>query len=144
MDDGRAVKHDLDNPLGLHRDTIATARRFEPRQLLDKQIDAWTGFRSSHRSPDHVAALDRVRGWTRERFKLADEDVVMVAEVACGLPGCPPVETVVAFWTGDRPDQRRYQFKVFKPVNEVVNEDLPFAWLKASLESSDGFAGDCC
>ena len=102
------------------------------------------GLRSSHRSPDHLAALERVRGWTRGRFKLADEDVVMVAEVACGLPGCPPVETVVAFWTGEAADQRRYQFKIFKPVNEVVNDDLPFAWLKASLESADGFACDCC
>ena len=23
----------------------------------------------------------------------------MVAEVACAVPGCPPLETVVAFWT---------------------------------------------
>jgi hypothetical protein len=91
------------------------------------------------RSPAHAAALDRVRAWTRERFKLADALPVMVAEVACGLPGCPPLETVVAFWTED---DRRHQFKLFKPVAEVVQDDLPFAWLKDSLVSTG--EDDCC
>jgi hypothetical protein len=91
------------------------------------------------RSAAHVAALDRVRDWTRERFKLADALPVVVAEVACGLPGCPPLETVVAFWTED---DRRHQFKLFKPVAEVVQDDLPFAWLKDSLVSTG--EDDCC
>jgi hypothetical protein len=85
------------------------------------------GFKSS---PAQLAALDRVRIWTRERFKLADALPVVVAEIACGLPGCPPLETVVAFWTED---DRRHQFKLFKPVAEVVRDDLPFAWLKDAL-----------
>jgi nitrate reductase delta subunit len=85
------------------------------------------GFR---KGPAHAAALDRVRTWTRERFKLGEALPVLVAEVACGLPGCPPLETVVAFWTED---DRRHQFKLFKPVAEVVIDDLPFAWLKDAL-----------
>jgi nitrate reductase delta subunit len=91
------------------------------------------------RSPEHVAALDRVRAWTRERFTLAEALPVIVVEVACGLPGCPPLETVVAFWTED---DRRHQFKLFKPVVEVVCDDLPFAWLKDALV----FTGEdeCC
>ena len=91
------------------------------------------------RSPAHVAALDRVRAWTRERFGLADTSPVVVAEVACGLPGCPPLETVVAFWTED---DRRHQFKLFKPVVEVVYDELPFAWLKDALVSTS--EDDCC
>jgi hypothetical protein len=87
----------------------------------------------------HLEALDRVRTWTRARFKLADEATVVVAEIACGLPGCPPLETVVAFWTAD---DRRHQFKLFKPVQEVVQGDLPFAWLLDSLVASE--IGDCC
>jgi hypothetical protein len=94
------------------------------------------GFR---RSPAHVEALDRVRTWTRERFELADALPVVVAEVACGLPGCPPLETVVAFWTED---DRRHQFKLFKPVAEVVCDDLPFAWLKDALVSTG--EDECC
>ena len=50
--------------------------------------------------------LERVKEWTRERFKLAGDVPVLVAEIACGLPGCPPLETVVVFWTeGDRRHQ---------------------------------------
>jgi hypothetical protein len=94
------------------------------------------GFR---KSPAQVAALDRVRAWTRERFSLADALPVVVAEVACGLPGCPPIETVVAFWTEN---DRRHQFKLFKPVEEVVCDDLPFAWLKDALVWTG--EDDCC
>jgi hypothetical protein len=90
-------------------------------------------------SPAHAQALERVRTWTRQRFKLADEVPVVVAEVACGLPGCPPLETVVAFWTAD---DRRHQFKLFKPVQEVAYDDLPFAWLMDSLVASEIL--DCC
>jgi hypothetical protein len=90
-------------------------------------------------SPAHAQALDRVRTWTRERFKVADKVPIVVAEIACGLPGCPPLETVVAFWTAD---DRRHQFKLFKPVQEVARDDLPFAWLMDSLAASE--ISDCC
>jgi hypothetical protein len=53
--------------------------------------------------------------------------VVLVAEVACRLPGCPPLETVVAFWTED---ERRHQFKLYKPVADVVYDDI--GWLIGS------------
>ena len=92
------------------------------------------------KSPDHLAALDRVREWTRARFQLADEAAILVAEVACMQPGCPPLETVVAFWA----DERRHHFKIFKPVADVVCDDLPFAWLKESLVVPEGFECDCC
>ncbi len=92
------------------------------------------------KSPEHHAALDRVREWTRARFKLADEAAILVAEVACMLPGCPPLETVVAFWN----DGKRHHFKIFKPVNDVIYDDLPFAWLKDSLVVPEGAECDCC
>jgi hypothetical protein len=99
------------------------------------------GFGSLKRGPEELAALDRVREWTRARFALSEEAAILVAEVACGLPGCPPVETVVAFWTaGDA----RHQFKVFKPARDVVEDDLPFAWLKEALVALDGMDCDCC
>jgi hypothetical protein len=98
-----------------------------------------SGIGFARNSPAHAQALDRVRTWTRERFKLADEVPIVVAEIACGLPGCPPLETVVAFWTAD---DRRHQFKLFKPVQEVACDDLPFAWLMDSLAASEIY--DCC
>jgi nitrate reductase delta subunit len=97
--------------------------------------------RSFEKRPDHVAALDRVRAWTRERFALAADAAILVSEVSCALPGCPPRETVVAFWTDN---EQRHQFKLFKPVTEVVVDDLPPAWLKNALVAAEGLGCECC
>jgi hypothetical protein len=86
-------------------------------------------------------AQERLRAWTRARFSLAEDTAILVAEVACGLPGCPPLETVVAFWTADG---RRHHFKVFKPLGAVQPDDLPFAWLRDALAVPDEFTCDCC
>ena len=87
----------------------------------------------------HREALRRVKAWTRGRFRLPEDAAILVSEVACGLPGCPPLETVVAFWTeGDR----RHQFKVFKRAEEVVEDDLPPTWMKNALVVVEGL--DCC
>jgi hypothetical protein len=97
--------------------------------------------RPLHKRPEHRAAAARVREWTRARFTLSEDAAILVSEVSCRLPGCPPRETVVAFWTDG---ERRHQFKLFKPVAEVVLDDLPPAWLKNGLVALDGFGCDCC
>jgi hypothetical protein len=97
--------------------------------------------RSLKKSPEHHEALVRVGEWTRERFRLPEAATILVTELTCGLPGCPPLETVVAFWTEDA---KRHQFKIFRPVRDVVADDLPFAWLKDSLAVPEGFGCDCC
>jgi nitrate reductase delta subunit len=93
------------------------------------------------KSPEHSAALDRVREWTRTQFGLPETGAILVAELTCGLPGCPPLETVVAFWSEGG---ERHQFKIFKRVEEVVVDDLPPAWMKTALiaDEDSGFA--CC
>jgi hypothetical protein len=90
---------------------------------------------------EHREALARVREWTRARFALDAETTILVAEVACGLPGCPPRETVVAFWT---PDAVRHHFKVFKEVADVVEDDLPPAFMREALADQEGVGCDCC
>ena len=97
--------------------------------------------RSHRKRPEHLAAIDRVRDWTRERFKLPEDAAIMVTEVTCALPGCPPLETVVAFWTAA---DTRHHFKVFKPVAEVVEDDLPPSWMKNALIVVEGFGCECC
>jgi len=96
--------------------------------------------RSPLRRADHGAALDHVRGWTQERFKLNADETVMVSEIACAVPGCPPIETHVVFWT----DQGRHHFKVFKPLAEVVEDDLPPTFMKNALVALDGIDCACC
>jgi nitrate reductase delta subunit len=92
------------------------------------------------KTPERRQAVERVEEWTRERFKLQKEAAVSVSEVACSLPGCAPLETVVMFWIAEQ----RYQFKLFKPVAEVVVDDLPYAWLRDALAVQEGAGWDCC
>ena len=84
--------------------------------------------------------LERVREWTRARFKLSGEDAILVSEIACKLPGCPPLETAIAFWSGGQ----RHHFKLFKRVAEVKFDDLPFTWMKDDLIVPEGFECECC
>src|SRR5262249_32668357 len=93
------------------------------------------------RDPAHAAAVERVRAWTRARFALPEEAAIMVAQVACSMPGCPPLETVVAFWTVDA---TRHQFKLFKPVADVLNDDLPPSWMKSALVVDEESGFECC
>jgi len=97
--------------------------------------------RAFKKDPQHVAALERVKQWTRERFRLPHDAAILVAEVTCALPGCPPLETAVAFWTGT---DQRHQFKVFKPVEQVVADDLPPSWMKNALVVVEGIGFECC
>jgi len=94
----------------------------------------------ARKNPERLQAIERVTEWTRARFGLPKEAAISVAEVACSLPGCGPLETVVMFWIAEQ----RYQFKLFKPVAEVVVDDLPFAWLKDALAVQEGAGWDCC
>ena len=89
--------------------------------------------------PD-ASALARVRDWTRARFKLADDETVMVSELACSVPGCPPIETHVVFWTA----AGRHHFKVFKPLAETTEDDLPPAFMKNALIALEGADLECC
>jgi len=48
---------------------------------------------------------------------------------------------VVAFWTDAG---QRHQFKVFKRVEEVAEDDIPPAWLKSALMVDEDADLDCC
>jgi hypothetical protein len=85
-------------------------------------------------------AAGRLRGWTRARFTLAEDDTVMVSEVACAVPGCPPIETHLVFWTA----RGRHHYKIFKPLAEVIEDDLPPAFMKNALVVADDAEIDCC
>ena len=96
--------------------------------------------RSRKLGPSHDAAVDRVRDWTRKRFALSDHETVMVSEVACSVPGCPPIETHLVFWTA----AGRHHFKIFKPLADVIEDDLPPAFMKNALVALEGIDCDCC
>lgn len=99
------------------------------------------GFAPERKGPGHLDAVERLKDWTRVRFALDEDETVLVTEVARTLPGCPPLATVISFWTHAG---ARHHFKVFKPVEDVEHDDLPPAWLKESLALSEGVECACC
>ena len=101
-------------------------------------------FGSAQPRPQDLAAVHQVAAWTRQRFSLAPEATVLVSELVCALPGCPPLETVIAFWTGTADPPQRHHYKVFKPVAQVLAEDLPPYWMKDALAVAPDDACDCC
>ena len=62
-----------------------------------------------------------VKVWARQVFALPDSVPILVSELRCSEPDCPPVETVVAFMTKDAPPQ---QFKLHKPLPDVTEADI--------------------
>jgi len=87
---------------------------------------------------DLTTALEAL---VRARFSLHAAEPVVVRQQATTLPGFPPFETVVDFWTQD---ELHHHFKVFKTAAEVGDEDLPFAWQKNTLVVNEGYSCECC
>jgi hypothetical protein len=71
--------------------------------------------------PSDPAKVEQIRGWVSERLKLGKDDVIVVSELRCMEPGCPPLETVIAIMAGA--DQRQ-PFKLHKGVADISAEDI--------------------
>ncbi|MGV0807418.1 hypothetical protein [Mycolicibacterium setense] len=65
---------------------------------------------------DHVAQLKDV---VRRVARLSAEELVLVQQLACTEPGCPPVQTVIALIG---PPRRTWKFP--KPTSEVSRVEL--------------------
>jgi hypothetical protein len=68
--------------------------------------------------PERTSEIKR---WVTEVLRLDHDTSVMVTELRCTEPGCPPFETVVALLY---PDQSPWQFKLHKPVDEIDYKDI--------------------
>ena len=89
-------------------------------------------------SPSRAQAASRVKAWARGRF---GDVTVLVSEVEGGAPGFPPLSTIVSFWTSER---KHYHFRVFKPLEEVVEDDIPPSWYRDALAVAPGVDCGCC
>jgi hypothetical protein len=67
------------------------------------------------------AKSKEVRGWVRELLALPDEAQVLVTELTCSEPGCPPVETVIAILRG--PGQN-VQVKIPLGLADLTRDDV--------------------
>ncbi|MGH8739299.1 MAG: hypothetical protein ACREUN_00235 [Burkholderiales bacterium] len=91
-------------------------------------------------SQKRLDAATRVKRWTRERFCLGGEVALLVSEVESASPGFPPWRTVVAFWIAER----HYHFSIFKPLEAVLEDDLPPSWYRDALAVAPGIDCGCC
>ncbi|HEY7063457.1 MAG TPA: hypothetical protein VII06_18405 [Chloroflexota bacterium] len=73
------------------------------------------------RSRPGPARIEQVRAWVIEAPGLATDTPVLVTELRCTEPGCPPLETVIAIL--DRPGAPR-QHKLYKPLTEITQADV--------------------
>jgi hypothetical protein len=95
-------------------------------------------FRRLGPEKDTLADISRIEALVRDRFRVPGGEIVLVSQDPGLKPGFPPVETNVVFWKAGT----RYRLKVFAPVAEVGDKDIPVAWLLPALE--DTGEGECC
>ena len=69
-------------------------------------------------APDQA---ESIKAWARTLWALSDETTVMVTELECREPGCPPIETVIAVLEGPG---RTTQYKIHKAADEVSQADV--------------------
>jgi G3E family GTPase len=66
-------------------------------------------------------ALDQIRYWLRQNFGLPKDAPIVIKEVPCVKPACPPVETAIMAMQRNAPPRL---FKVQKPINEITFDHI--------------------
>jgi hypothetical protein len=79
------------------------------------------------RTAANTEHLARVKGWVRELLPADAEATVLVTELHCTEPGCPPVETVIALLSADGTRQH----KVHAAIADVTREHIAALALQA-------------
>ncbi len=74
--------------------------------------------RGAKPDPEHVR---RVKTWVEATLHLPEGATVLVTELHCNEPGCPPLETVIALLRG--PGDRS-QLKIPRGVSSVTLDDV--------------------
>jgi hypothetical protein len=64
---------------------------------------------------------ERIKTWARTTWALAEDTTVMVTELECREPGCPPIETVIVLLKGPG---KTSQYKIHKMAGEISQADV--------------------
>lgn len=70
---------------------------------------------------EHVHVVASIRSTRLLTAVSASDTTVIVAELQCTEPGCPPLETAIGVLTGVGPQT---QYKVHKAMVDVTHEDV--------------------
>jgi hypothetical protein len=63
----------------------------------------------------------QIKDWVRELLAPDEAVTVVVSELTCREPGCPPVETVIALLRSGEPGVK---YKIHRAAAEVTREDI--------------------
>lgn len=74
--------------------------------------------------PADPEQVRRAKAWVREVVGLTDDDAVMVQQLACREPGCPPVETVLGVMRAGGTHSKT----IHKPLDAVTHADVASAF----------------
>jgi hypothetical protein len=83
--------------------------------------------------PKRSAAIRQLKQLAGQLFDATDEDAVVVNELQCTEPGCPPIETIVALL---RAGAEPRQVKIHKPAVDVTEQDLRQALFRGHVHGS--------
>jgi hypothetical protein len=65
--------------------------------------------------------LEQIRYWMRQNFGFAREVPIVVKEVPCVKPTCPPIETAIMAIVRNEPPRH---FKIQRPINEITFDNV--------------------
>lgn len=83
--------------------------------------------------PDRLAVA-QIKQWACEAFQLTPDAHLMVTELRCSEPDCPPVETVIAVLVAGHSPR---QYKIHKAAGDVARPDV-FALAQSTAADQDG------
>jgi G3E family GTPase len=66
-------------------------------------------------------ALEQIRFWMRQNFNFTADTPIVIKEVPCVKPGCPPIETAILAIVKNAPPRN---FKVQRPINEITFDHI--------------------
>lgn len=73
--------------------------------------------------PD-IEHVERIKCWARTTWHVPEDAFVMVTELECREPDCPPIEAVVAVLQEGEPTK---QYTIHKTIAEILEADLSTA-----------------
>jgi G3E family GTPase len=65
--------------------------------------------------------LDQIRYWMRQNFSFTKDIPIVVKEVPCVKPACPPIETAIIALIKNAPPRH---FKIQRPINEITFDNV--------------------
>ncbi len=81
-----------------------------------------------------------IKAWVSEIFGAEADTTILVTEAQCDVPGCAPIETVIALFVTNEDEAYIEQMKVFKPLAEVTRDDIEQVAFEEELQ--DAFEDD--